>query len=152
MEQGDVGAGGLRAWLVLVAVVVVVSRWQRLRLEPSVAWAAGRALVQLLLVGVALKVVIDPDAPLVLSWGWVAVMLGFAAWTVRRRAREVPKLGPVALAAFLASAGVTLGVIFGFGVFPLEGRTLVPLAGMMVGNSMNSTVLVARRVLDELRQ
>jgi putative ABC transport system permease protein len=46
---------------------------------------------------------------------------------------------------------VTLGVLFGFGVFPLEGRTLVPLAGLMVGNSMTATVLCARRVVEELR-
>ena len=152
MEQGDVGAVGLATSLVLVAVVVVVSRWQRLRLEPSVLWAAARALVQLLLVGAALQLVIDPDAPLALSWLWVGVMLGFAAFTVRRRAREVPRAGRLALGAFGAAAAVTLGVIFGLGVFPLEGRTLVPLAGMMVGNAMNGTVLVSRRVVDELRQ
>ena len=46
---------------------------------------------------------------------------------------------------------MTLGVIFGFGIFPLEARALVPLAGMMVGNSMNATVVVARRVVEELR-
>jgi putative ABC transport system permease protein len=57
----------------------------------------------------------------------------------------------LALAAFAAAAVVTLGVIFGLSVFPLEGRTLVPLAGMMVGNSMNATVLVARRLVEDLR-
>ena len=36
-------------------------------------------------------------------------------------------------------------------MFPLEARTLIPMAGMMIGNSMTSTVLVARRVLEELR-
>ncbi|MEA3217649.1 MAG: UDP-glucose/iron transport system permease protein, partial [Acidimicrobiia bacterium] len=30
-------------------------------------------------------------------------------------------------------------------------KTLIPLAGMTVGNSMTSTVVVARRVLEELR-
>ncbi|MBV8347590.1 MAG: ABC transporter permease, partial [Mycolicibacterium sp.] len=34
---------------------------------------------------------------------------------------------------------------------PLQGRTLVPIAGMMIGNSMTATVLVARRLVDELR-
>jgi UDP-glucose/iron transport system permease protein len=44
-----------------------------------------------------------------------------------------------------------LGVLFGLHVFPLTGRTLVPLAGMMVGNSMTATVLAGRRLTDELR-
>jgi putative ABC transport system permease protein len=42
-------------------------------------------------------------------------------------------------------------VLFGLHVFPLTGRTLVPIAGMMVGNSMTATVLAGRRLTDELR-
>ena len=44
-----------------------------------------------------------------------------------------------------------LGVLFGFGVFELDARTLIPLAGLMIGNSMTATVLVARRLVEELR-
>ena len=55
------------------------------------------------------------------------------------------------LGEFVAAGTVTLGVIFGLWIFPLEARDLVPVAGMMVGNSMNATVVVARRVVEELR-
>ena len=96
--------------------------------------------------GVALGLVVDDDDPLIWSWAWIAVMLVFAAWTVRRRVPAIPAAGPLALVAFGAAAAVTLGVLFGLQVFELEGRALVPLAGMMIGNSMSATVLVARRV------
>ena len=46
---------------------------------------------------------------------------------------------------------MTLGAVFGLRIFPLEGRTLVPIAGMMIGNSMTAVVLIARRLVDELR-
>ena len=46
---------------------------------------------------------------------------------------------------------LTLGVLFGLGVFQLSVRTLVPLAGLMVGNSLAATVLVGRRLIEELR-
>ena len=46
---------------------------------------------------------------------------------------------------------LTLGVLFGLGIFELDARTLIPLAGLMVGNSMTATVVVARRVYEELR-
>lgn len=148
---GDVDALGVAISLVLVAAAVGISAWRRLGLSGSLIWSASRALVQLLIVGAALTLVIDPDQPLALAWGWVVVMVAFAAETVRRRAPEVPSARTLALAAYTAAAVVTLGVIFGLSVFPLEARTLVPLAGMMVGNSMNATVLVARRVVEELR-
>jgi putative ABC transport system permease protein len=47
---------------------------------------------------------------------------------------------------------VSLSVIFGFRVFPVEGRTIVPLAGMMIGNSMTASVLVGRRIVGELSE
>jgi UDP-glucose/iron transport system permease protein len=147
----DVGAVGVAVSLVLVAVATGLSAWQRLGLEGSLVWASARALAQLLLVGSALALVIDPDRPLALAWAWVVVMVAFAAEVVGRRAPEVPDARRLALAAYAAASVVTLGVLFGLGVFPVEGRTLIPLAGMMVGNSMNSTVLVARRIVEELR-
>jgi putative ABC transport system permease protein len=106
-------------------------------------------LVQLLLVGVALTFVLRRN--LAWSWAWVVAMVLFAAETVRRRAPEVPDVFQLALLAFTAAAVVTLVVLFGLRIFPLEPKTLIPLAGMTVGNSMTSTVVVARRVLEELR-
>ena len=147
---GDVGFAGLAASLGLVAVAVAITAWLRLGLEASLLWAAARAMAQLMLIGGALVFVIDPDTPLAWSWVWVVLLVVFAAFTVRRRAPEVPGVGWVALAAFGAAAVVTLGIIFGFAVFPLEARTLVPLAGMVVGNSMTANVLVARRIVGEL--
>jgi putative ABC transport system permease protein len=141
---------GLAASGVLVAVAVGLSLWRRLGLSNSIIWAAGRALVQLMVIGVALRLVLDPGRPLAYSWIWVAVMLLFAAWTSRRRAPEVPSAFRLSLAAYGASSVVSLGVLFGFSIFPLEGRTVVPLAGMVVGNSLASTVLVGRRIVAEL--
>ena len=148
---GDVGYLDLVASFVLVAVGIALSLRQRLGLERQMALAAARAVIQLLLVGVALTVVIDPDRPLILSWAWVVAMVAFAGDVARRRAPEVPRLFALALLGFAASALVSLGVLFGLGVFPLEGRTLVPLSGMLIGNSMTATVVVSRRIVEELR-
>ncbi|HUF84116.1 MAG TPA: iron export ABC transporter permease subunit FetB [Acidimicrobiia bacterium] len=149
--RADIGWAGLAVSLLLVVVAVALSLWRRLDLERSIVWATARALVQLLAVGVALDLVLDPGRTLAWSWLWVVAMLVIAAAVVRWRAREVPAVFPLALAAFGAAAAITLGVLFGLGVFELEGRTLIPLAGLMTGNSMAATVLVARRVYEELR-
>jgi putative ABC transport system permease protein len=147
----DIGWSGLAGSLVLVGVAIAISLSRRLGLERSMAWASARAVVQLLLVGEALTFMLHPGRTIAYAWVWVIGMLLFAAETVRRRAREVPDVFVLALAAFAAASVVSLGVLFGLGVFPLEARTLIPMAGMMIGNSMTSTVLVARRVLEELR-
>lgn len=148
---GDVSYVGLAISLVLVAVAVGLSVAQRLGIERSLLWAALRGLVQLLAIGFALGLIIDPETPLIWSWLWIVVMIVIAADTVGRRAPEAPGIRGIAVAAFAAAAVVTLGVIFGLGVFPLEARALVPLSGMMIGNSMTATVVVARRLVEELR-
>lgn len=149
--MADVGALGVAASLVLVAVAVAVSWRLGLGLERTLVWASARALAQLLLVGAALALVIDPDRPLALSWLWVGLMLVFAADVARRRAPEVPGMGRLALAAFAVTAVVALAVLFGLGVLPLEARTLIPMAGLAIGNAMNATVLVSRRIVEEVR-
>lgn len=146
-----VGFSGLATSVTLVAVAAVISLWQRLGLERRLLWAAARALVQLLLVGAALTLIIEPSRSLVWSWLWIIAMVAYASDVARRRAPEVPRVMVLAFASFGTAAVVTLGVLFGLQVFPLEGRTLVPIAGMMVGNSMTATVLVARRLVEDLR-
>lgn len=148
---GDIGWTGLVLSFVLVAVAVALSFTRRLGLERSILWASARALVQLIAVGIALQLIFDHNHPLIWSWLWVLGMLLFAAEVVRRRSPDIPRLYPLALTAFAAAAVVTLGVLFGLRIFDLNARTLIPLAGLMVGNSMTSTVLVTRRLYDELR-
>lgn len=147
--NGDIGFVGLAASTVLIGVAVVVSARRRLGLERSILWAALRAFVQLLLVGVALDLVIEPGRSLVWSWLWVAGMILFAGWTTARRAPEVPGAFGLSLAAYTVATAMTLGVILGLGVFPTNGRTVVPLSGMIVGNSLTATVLVGRRIVGE---
>jgi putative ABC transport system permease protein len=151
MSETSIGWTGLAASLVLIAVAVVLSGWQQLHLSRSILWASARAAAQLFVVGWALKLVLDPDAPVAWAWLWVAVMVLFAGVTIRSRAREVPGILLLGTLAMLAVVVVSLSVIFGFGIFPAEGRTIVPLGGMMIGNSMTASVLVGRRIVGELR-
>lgn len=148
---GDVSYIGLAGSFVLVLVALGLSLAQRLGIERSMLWAALRGLVQLLAVGFALGLIIDPETPLFWSWLWIVVMIAIAADTVGRRAPEAPGIRGIAVMALAAAAAVTHGVLFGFGIFPLEARALVPLSGMLVGNSMIAAVLVSRRLVEELR-
>lgn len=150
MGDGAIGWGGLAASLVLVVVAVAISRARQLDLEGTILWSCGRAIVQLLLVGQALAFLIDDDAPVAASWAWVVLMALFAAATVQRRAPEVPGAFRLALAAMVASSTLSLGTVFALDIYPAVPRAIVPIAGMMIGNSISGTVSAARRVIAEL--
>jgi putative ABC transport system permease protein len=150
MRDGPIDWTGLPLSFLLVALVIGLSIWRGLGLERSILWASARALVQLLAVGVALRLVLDEDQPIWLAFAWVGLMVLIAAVTVRSRAPEVPGAFSLALASTAISAGLGLGIAFGLGVFPLEGRAIVPVAGMIIGNSIGAIVSAARRVVGEL--
>lgn len=152
MSTSSIGFGGVAASLVLIVLAMSLSRWHQLGLERSIAWAACRAFVQLVAIGGALALVLADDAPPVLSWLWVAAMVVIGAATIRSRASEVPGLFGLAAFALGTAVAISLLVIFGLGIFPLEPRTIVPAAGMLLGNAIAATVLAARRTVAEIRE
>jgi putative ABC transport system permease protein len=152
MGDPDVGLGGVAASLTLVALAVGLSLRQGLGFERTILWSSARAFVQLLAVGSALTVVLADDAPIALAEAWVVAMVVIAAVTVRQRAAHVPGLLAVALLAIGAAEAAAQFVLFGLGILPFEPVTIVPLAGMVIGNSLGATVSAARRTAIELAE
>ena len=145
-STSEVGAAGLALSLVLVAAAVALSRWQHLRLERDLVVSVVRSIVQLLIVGAALQLVVDPGAWLGWSWLWVAGIVVFAAahgGPPRARAARRPADRP---GGERGEHGGRMAVTFGFGIFPVDGRTIVPVAGMLVGNALKSGVVAGRRL------
>ena len=135
----------------LIVVTLALSLGQRLGLVGTVVWSCTRAAAQLVLVGYALLLIFDSEASLVWAWIWVAAMIVFASETFRRRTPEVPTQIWLGVVAFGSASLVGLAVVFGLGIFELTARTLVPVAGMLIGNSLGATVLAARRLVEDVR-
>lgn len=150
--MGEVGITGALASLVLIAVALVLSRREQLRLERDIVVAVLRSAAQLALVGAALGLVIAEDAWLGWSFVWVAAIVLIATGTIARRVPELPGGFPIALAATGTAAAVGLTVTFAFGIFPVTGRTVVPVAGMLTGNTMKAGVVVARRLVEAVAE
>jgi len=150
VNEEVVGGLGLGLSLVFVLAAVALTWQQGLKLGRSIVVALARSLVQMAVVGAALVPLVKPDTPIAWSWAWVVGITVFSAVTVARRAPDVPRLFGVALLAMGLVAGLGLAMIFGLGIFEIEGRTLVPVAGMVVGNSMKAAVVGAARVAESV--
>ena len=145
----EISVGEVAASLVLVAIAIGVSVWRRTELENDIAIAAIRAMVQLIAIGYVIQAIFEEDSlPLVVAM--LAVMVGFGSFTARARARRVPgALAPIALSLSLAAA-VTLGLVLALGIFEPEPRYLVPVGGMVIGNSMTAAAVALNRLGDEM--
>jgi putative ABC transport system permease protein len=145
----DVSLGQVAAAVALVAIAGVVSFWRGAELEEDIAVAAIRAFIQLTAIGYVIELIFDADT-LLLVFALIAVMVVFGALTARRRARHVPgAFWPLLVALALAGAA-TLGLVVALGVFDPEARYLVPVGGMVVGNSMTAAAVALNRLGDEM--
>jgi putative ABC transport system permease protein len=145
----DVSLGQVAAALVLVAIAIAVSLWQRAGLEGDIGIAVVRSFIQLTAIGFVIQIIFDEDR-LVFVIALVAVMVGFGALTARHRASKVPgALWPLVVALGVAATG-TLGLVVAFDVFEPEPRFLVPVGGMVVGNSMTAAAVALNRLGDEV--
>ena len=141
--------GQVASTLVLVAVAVAVSVWQRADLERDIGIAVIRSFIQLTAIGYVIELIFDQD-----NLGFViallAAMVLFGAVTARSRARKVPHVfGPLLIALALAGA-TTLGLVLALGVFEPQARYLVPVGGMVIGNAMTAAAVALNRLGDDV--
>jgi putative ABC transport system permease protein len=146
----DITLGEVAATLALVALAAAVSFWRRAELEGDLGVAVLRSFLQLTAVGYVINAIFDSDSLWLVAL-LLAAMVAFGSATARRRARAVPgALVPIVLA--LGSAAVTtLGLILLLNIFPAEPRYLVPVGGMVIGNSMTSAAVALNRLADEVQ-
>jgi putative ABC transport system permease protein len=137
------------ASLVLVAIAIAISRWRQADLERDIAVATVRSIVQLTLVGYAIKLIFEADT-IWLVLALLSVMVLFGALTARSRAKSVPGAFWPLLIALSTAAATTLGLVVALGVFDPTPRYLVPVGGMVIGNAMTASAVALNRLGDEV--
>lgn len=118
-------------------------------------YAIARMLGQLLLIGYFLNYLFQSDSMLVVL-AVLGVMVVVSSWiAVSNTSNQSSRLYLIILGSILIAGGLTLAIVT-TGVLQLEPwyqpRYLIPLAGMIFANAMNSVSLCAERVTAELRR
>jgi putative ABC transport system permease protein len=145
----DVSVGEVAASLALVAVAVIASHWRHAELEEDIAVAVLRSFVQLTAIGYVIDIIFEEDS-IALVTALIAVMVVFGAFTARRRAERVPRAFWPLLASLSLAAIATLGLVVALGIIEPEPRFLVPVGGMVVGNSMTAAAVALNRLGEDV--
>jgi UDP-glucose/iron transport system permease protein len=135
--------------------VIGLCRYKETGQEKDLLIASLRMVVQLLAVGYLLHLVfqIDNPWPIILI---LMVMVGFAIQTVASRVKEkMPRFYRIVSISILVGCGVTTfffcQVVIGLSPW-YDPRYLIPLAGMIIGNSMTGASLAAERLASEMKE
>ena len=137
----------------LVVFCGVLSLWFKLRLEKQLAVAAARTVVQLLLVGSVLRYVFALQS-LPLIFGLALLMVGAASWAATGRAAYTYRnifahsFLSLSVSGLLTVYVVTAAVVQ---VHPwYRPQYLVPLLGMILGNSLTGVSLTLDGLLGDV--
>jgi len=133
---------------ILVTIAVMTALLTRTGLWKDNLWAAVRAVVQLALVALVITTVVRN---LWLSLLLVCFMYAMAVLTTSRRV-GAPGAWPWAALAMAAGAVPVIGLIIASGVVPLNGFGIIPVAGIVIGNTMTAHTLLGRRAFAALRE
>jgi putative ABC transport system permease protein len=134
----------------LVGIAIVIIEVRRLGVGKDLLVGALRSFLQLMAVGFVIKFVFDLKA-LQYQILLLLAMVTVASWTARGRAKSVPGAFRIAFLSILSGAFATVGVMLILGIVDTSPTYLIPLGGMMIGNSMNAVALGLDRISSEVK-
>ncbi len=127
--------------------LIVIMHWWSLKALTAV-YANLRMLVQLLIIGYVLNYIFATEQPLIIV-AVVLVMIGVSAWIALRPLKTHDARRYLGSLAAIGAAGLTMLVLITEVVLDMprwfEPRYVVPLAGMIFANAMNTVSLAAER-------
>ena len=144
-----VDPGQVAAALVLVAIAAIASRSWHAGLEEDIGIAVLRSFIQLTAIGYVITLIFDQDSALLVV-ALISVMVVFGAFTARHRALRVPNAFWPLLIALAIAAVSTLGLVVALGIFDATPRYMVPVGGMVVGNSMTAAAVALNRLGEDV--
>ena len=139
----------------LVLLAIGLARLRRIGQEGQMLWSSVRMVIQLFAVGYLLHLVFSVRSPLAVI-AILLVMAGFSLQVMGSRIkRKMPQFYRVmGTSLLIGCGGVTFlfcGLVVGYSPW-YDPRYLIPLAGMIIGNSMNGASLAAERLSAEIHE
>lgn len=130
---------------VLIAMAVIVSYQQKMRLELEILHSALRAVVQLVVVGYVLHFIFGADHPL-FTGGVLLVMLISAAVNGGKRGEGIIHAPWIAGVSIGIGAVITLAILLGANVLSFTPYQMIPVGGMVMSGAMVAVGLCFRQI------
>jgi putative ABC transport system permease protein len=135
--------------LIFVLIPLVLSKTLNLGLEKDTIIATVRSIIQLFAVGYILKFVFDSDGYLYILL-MIALMIFAAVHNASKKGKAIPGILWKITVTIVVVELLTQAILLGFGIVPATAQYIIPISGMVVGNSMVLSILFLNRFTAEL--
>lgn len=134
--------------LVFVLIPLLLSKTLKLGLEKDTVIATIRSIIQLLIVGYILKFVFASQNYLFIIL-MLFLMIGAATQNARKKGAAIKGITGKLIVTFVFIEVLTQVILLGFRITPPTAQYMIPISGMVVGNSMVLAILFLNRFTAE---
>jgi putative ABC transport system permease protein len=135
--------------LIFVLIPIFLSKTFKLGLEKDTTIAVVRSIIQLFAVGYILKFVFDTES-LIYIFLMVIVMIVAATQNARKKGKAIKGITWKIATTFIFMEVLTQAILLGFQITPATAQYIIPISGMVVGNSMVLAILFLNRFTSEV--
>lgn len=130
----------------LVLIALALSYKEKLGLEKDMLIGSARAVIQLTVIGFILKFVFNLDN-IVFTTIILLIMVYNASTVAAKRGAGIAQVLLISFVSILSGLVITLGGLVAFGAITYQPSQVIPISGMVVGNSMVATSLLFKSLL-----
>ncbi|WP_349407804.1 ABC transporter permease [Pseudalkalibacillus sp. SCS-8] len=151
MQSPEISNLSLMFIIVFVIIPVSLSYLFSLGLTKPVLWSSFRGIVQLFIIGYVLTFLFDLP-----SWQgiglWVGVMIVVATLNASQKGEGIPyvKVVVFSIIALIEIVIISLWLLFGY--IPFSPEKVIPVSGMIIGNSMIAIGLALERLQSQFKE
>ncbi|QDY45495.1 iron export ABC transporter permease subunit FetB [Planococcus glaciei] len=135
--------------LIFVLIPLVLSKTFNLGLEKDTLVATIRSIIQLLAVGYVLKFVFESDS-LIYIFLMVTLMIVAATHNAQKKGAAIQGIVTKVAATLVFVEVLTQSILIGFNITPPTAQYIIPISGMVIGNSMVLSILFLNRFTAEV--
>lgn len=135
--------------LIFVFLPIILSKTLNLGLERDTIIAVIRSIIQLLAVGYILKFVFDSEHMMYIFL-MVTIMIAAATQSARKKGVSIKGITWKLIVTLLVIEVLTQSILLGFKITPATAQYIIPISGMVIGNSMVLAILFLNRFTSEV--
>ncbi|MBR3117848.1 MULTISPECIES: ABC transporter permease [Oceanobacillus] len=135
--------------LIFVLIPILLSKTLNLGLEKDTIVAVIRSTIQLLAVGYVLQFVFDSESMIFIIL-MIMLMIFAATHNARKKGVTIKGITWKLVSTYVFIEVLTQSILLGFHIIPPTAQYIIPISGMMIGNSMVLSILFLNRFTAEI--
>jgi putative ABC transport system permease protein len=136
---------------ILMIIVIILSHYKKIGIEKEFSYALLKGGTQLFIIAIFLTFLFEFELWYFLIFLLLGLMILVSGYTSAKRASNMPKAYKITTPSILIASTIILSVLAITRAMPLQPQFIIPLSGMVFGNSMAICSLSLERLIREIR-